>query len=97
MYAIRSYYDFNSNWKFILDDQPGIHLLEYDDTSWKDVTLPHDWSIEKPFDKENGQACTGFLAGGIGWYRKRFITTRDMENQNVEVNFDGIYNSYNFV
>jgi len=84
--------DFSSNWKFILDNQPGMHLLEYDDTSWKDVTLPHDWSIEKPFDKENGQACTGFLTGGIGWYRKRFITTRDMENQNVEVDFDGIYN-----
>ena len=38
-------------------------------------------------------ACTGFLLGGIAWYRKHFITTNEMINNKVIINFDGIYNN----
>ncbi|WP_281888652.1 glycoside hydrolase family 2 TIM barrel-domain containing protein [Paenibacillus sp. YYML68] len=82
----------NDNWKFILDEPEAPHLLTTDDSSWRTVQLPHDWSVEQPFDQEKGEACTGYLLGGIGWYRRSFKTTEAMAGQRVFVNFDGIYN-----
>ncbi len=83
----------NSNWKFNLDNGLGYHLADLNDNSWRTVNLPHDWSVEFPFDKDKGEACTGFLLGGIAWYRKHFITTNEMINNKVIINFDGIYNN----
>lgn len=83
---------FNNNWKFLLGNEPGAHLLEYDDASWRNVQIPHDWSVEKDFDPVEGEACTAFLTGGFGWYRKKFRTTEEMRDQNVYIVFDGIYN-----
>ncbi|SHH89727.1 glycoside hydrolase family 2 protein [Clostridium grantii] len=80
-----------SNWKFNLGDIKEAHLLSKDDTQWRTINLPHDWSVELPFNKEEGEACTGFLLGGIGWYRKHFKTAEDMIDKRVIVNFDGIY------
>ena len=57
--------------------------------------MPHDWSVELPYDKEKGQGCTGFLLGGTGWYRKHFMTTEDLVDKKVILNFDGIYNRSN--
>ncbi|MFI3206064.1 MAG: glycoside hydrolase family 2 TIM barrel-domain containing protein [Clostridia bacterium] len=66
-----------------------------DDSDWKTVRLPHDWSVEFPFDPIKGEGCTGYLLGGTGWYRKHFVTTEDMVGKKVFVNFDGIYNRSN--
>ena len=43
----------------------------YDDSAWTSVTLPHDWSVHMPFEQTNSSG-TGYLSGGIGWYRVRF-------------------------
>ena len=48
----------NSNWKFNLDNGLGYHLADLNDNSWRTVNLPHDWSVEFPFDKDKGEACT---------------------------------------
>jgi len=79
------------NWRFYLGEPEGAHLLATDDTAWRTIDLPHDWSVEFSFDKEKGEACTGFLVGGIGWYRKHIITTENMIDKKVVLNFDGIY------
>ncbi|MFI3237379.1 MAG: glycoside hydrolase family 2 TIM barrel-domain containing protein [Lachnospiraceae bacterium] len=71
-----------------------VHMDE-DDSTWETVRLPHDWSIDLPFDLEKGEGCTGYLMGGIGWYRKYFVTTEEMLGKKVLVNFDGIYNRSN--
>lgn len=84
--------EFNNDWKFTLDETVSPHMNHSDDSSWREVNLPHDWSVEFPFDKEKGEACTGFLMGGMGWYRKRFKTTEDMMDKEVWIIFDGIYN-----
>lgn len=63
-----------------------------DDNSWREVRLPHDWSVEFDFDLEKGEGCTGYLLGGKGVYRKHFATEESFISKKVIVNFDGIYN-----
>ncbi|MFI3205876.1 MAG: glycoside hydrolase family 2 TIM barrel-domain containing protein [Clostridia bacterium] len=63
-----------------------------DDSNWRTVRLPHDWSVEFDFDIEKGEGCTGYLLGGVGWYRKHFVTTEEMIDKKIVINFDGIYN-----
>lgn len=76
-------------------ERHGLHMSQYDDSSWSKVVLPHDWSILEPYDKEEGEGCTGYLLGGIGWYRKLFVTTKEMKENKTFVLFDGIYNRSN--
>ncbi|MEM7799948.1 MAG: sugar-binding domain-containing protein [Chloroflexota bacterium] len=84
--------DFNFNWRFALGDHDSAYLPDFDDSSWRRLRLPHDWSIEFPFDQENGDGATGYLPGGIGWYRKRFELRGDPDQQ-IFVLFDGVYNN----
>ena len=68
---IRESFDFA--WKFRRGDFPGAQVPEFSDAAWGTLDLPHDWSIEGPFDeKEPSSFCGAYLPTGIGWYRKRF-------------------------
>lgn len=64
-----------------------------DDTGWRTLSLPHDWSIEGDFDPALTSA-TAYLPGGIGWYRKRFVLPGHAckAGRRVTVRFDGAYN-----
>lgn len=82
--------DFNFNWKFTLDEKADASASHFDDANWRELNLPHDWSVEFPFDTINGEGNTAYLPGGTAWYRKHF----DVEtNKNVTVLFDGVYNN----
>ncbi|MEM6770534.1 MAG: sugar-binding domain-containing protein, partial [Bacteroidota bacterium] len=70
--------DFNSNWEFSLDG-----------SDWRPVTLPHDWSVEYPFDSINGEGCTAYLVGGMGKYHKKFPSSAQPVTYLL---FDGVYN-----
>lgn len=82
--------DFNKGWSFILDDdsnyaQPGI-----DTKKWRELNLPHDWSIEGQFDSTHpARNAGGALPGGIGWYRKTFTVTAGDKKHYIE--FDGVH------
>ena len=80
----------NQNWKFHYGDVPEADYMGYDDRAWKDVTVPHDWSVEYPFDKCHASG-TGYLPGGTAWYRKHFILPDDIKGKRVRVTFDGVY------
>ena len=84
--------DFNFDWKFSLMDSLEVaYDTDFDDSNWREVRLPHDWSIEFPFDSIKGIGSTAYLLGGRGWYRKHF----DMplhKNEVVSILFDGVYN-----
>jgi hypothetical protein len=54
------------------------------------VDLPHDWSIEGPYSPKNASG-TGFLPGGIAWYRKAFQLPVSMRGRRVSIRFDGVY------
>ena len=94
---------FDANWRFIKDSTISAEAPNYDDSKWRTVTLPHDWSIEDlpnqkadtvigPFDRNSiGQSATGFTVGGTGWYRKKFITEKSFQNRLVTILFDGVY------
>ena len=90
--APRSIIDFNNNWKFFLgNDSNAIHA-NYDDTKWRTLTLPHDWSIESNFSATAAATTQGgALPGGIGWYRKTFTVPVSSKNKNVFIEFDGVY------
>src|SRR5919108_3454995 len=62
---------FNDNWQFHKGDLPGGTVENTADSLWRKVDLPHDWSIEGPFSNQWASG-TGFLPGGIGWYKKTF-------------------------
>ena len=90
---------FDTGWRFTHSagespENPGL-----DDSAWRTVNLPHDWSIETlpggqtgPFHKESkGGTATGFSEGGEGWYRKHFTLDGLPKDARVEIMFDGIY------
>lgn len=83
---------FNTEWKFILGDNPRASIESFDDTSWSVLNLPHDWSIEADFSVDNPSTPGGgALPGGIGWYRKTFIPDAADKGKNTYIDFDGIY------
>src|SRR5271167_4927406 len=61
----------DSGWKFFLGNPSGPETRSFDDSSWRNVDLPHDWSIEGPPAKDNPTGSGGgFFSAGTGWYRK---------------------------
>jgi beta-galactosidase len=94
---------FDEGWKFCLGDMEGAEKPEFNDTSWRNIDLPHDWSIEKlpgqvpgevvgPFSKESpGRTATGYTLGGTGWYRKTFTLSSQKSYSKTIIDFDGVY------
>lgn len=83
--------NFNGNWKFNFGDEEGAEAVAFDDSSWEDEQLPHDFSITQEYSA-NGEAESGFLPGGTGWYRKTFTLPKDYQGKTIVLNFDGVYN-----
>jgi len=84
--------DFNQDWKFILNDSPSYSTTEYDDSQWRSLNLPHDWSIEGEFSKDNPSGVNGgALPGGVGWYRKTFSLPESDSLRKIYITFDGVY------
>lgn len=86
-------HDFNFDWKFTLVESPELpKQVPLDDTDWREIRLPHDWSVEFPFDSI-WEGATGYLPGGVGIYQKHFSTPASPEEMNTFVLFDGVYNN----
>nr|WP_294782714.1 sugar-binding domain-containing protein [uncultured Flavobacterium sp.] len=84
--------DFNKNWNFKLGDYPEAVNANYNASDWRTLQLPHDWSIEGAFDKENKtKQAQGFLPAGKGWYRKVFTIPANWKNKTVSIEFDGVF------
>ena len=90
--AGRNIQNFNFDWKFFRGDMPEGQSPALDDAGWRNIDLPHDWSIEGPFSRDNS-SCTGYLPGGIGWYRKTFTMPAYEKGRKVFIYFDGVYNN----
>jgi beta-galactosidase len=82
----------DDNWKFLLGDPADASSAGLDDSSWRTVTLPHDWSIEGKIDpKAPMGGGGGFFPAGIGWYRYHFDAPSSWKDKTVEVEFEGVY------
>ena len=94
---------FDTGWKFLRDSVAGAENPSFNDSGWRTLDLPHDWSIENfagsdnedhigPFTKTSeGGVSTGHVKGGTGWYRKHFMADDFYRMKNVSVCFDGVY------
>ncbi len=80
----------DSGWRFHLDEAAGAGEPQFNDLHWRELDLPHDWSIEQPFDSKYASA-TGYLPGGIGWYRKSFRVPGPLAGRRIHILFDGVY------
>ncbi|MFD2034690.1 glycoside hydrolase family 2 TIM barrel-domain containing protein [Belliella marina] len=83
---------FDFDWRFALDDHPGAEQPGFDDSDWRLLDVPHDFSIEHPFDSTYATGPGGGYAySGIGWYRKAFRTSPGFSDKKVWILFDGVY------
>lgn len=88
----RTHISFNEGWRFALDAGEEAQQPGFDDSIWRELDLPHDWSIEGEFSEMNpATPGGGALPGGTGWYRKSFrVSTADRERLTY-ITFDGVY------
>lgn len=94
---------FDLGWKFCKGEVADAQNPTFDDSQWRTLDLPHDWSIEDlpnqkegeivgPFDKNSkGVFFTGFVQGGTGWYRKSFTVPESDQGKDFSIYFDGVY------
>ncbi|MFC1805350.1 sugar-binding domain-containing protein [Planctomycetota bacterium] len=79
-------------WRFALGDFPHAMRPDFDDSGWRALDVPHDWSIEATPSADNpAGAAGGFFPGGLGWYRKRIDIPADLGDRRVLIEFDGVY------
>lgn len=89
---------FNEGWRFYNGAADEVQLVEFDDSRWRTVDLPHDWAIEGPFDNKHNARTGGLPVDGTGWYRKSFVTPDAAAKKRVFVEFDGaMYNAHVWV
>ena len=81
--------NFDNDWRFILADTASMSQVDYNDSFWRRLDVPHDWAIEGDFYAGNPSgAGGGALPGGVGWYRKHFSLDKV---EKVFIEFDGVY------
>jgi beta-galactosidase len=100
----------DSDWKFHLGDDWGLCEdlaksgqsggpggVNFNDSSWRSVNLPHDWVVELPFDQRandsHGYKPVGDnnSANSVGWYRRAFTLTSADKGKRLSLEFDGVY------
>lgn len=94
---------FDNDWRFLKDSLAGAENPGFDDSGWRTLNVPHDWSIEDlpgqngediigPFSKSSvDKMSSGYIIGGIGWYRKSFIVKAEDSDKTAYLQFDGVY------
>jgi beta-galactosidase len=89
---------FDNNWSFFRGGAQSAEQVNYDDSKWRKIDLPHDWSIEdlpgssSPFNPAAiSQVGGGFTTGGTAWYRKQFTIPAAQKGQRIIIQFDGVY------
>jgi len=89
---VRQHLLMDLNWKFIQSDVKGAEASGFNDTDWRILNLPHDWSIEGEFKQDAiTKGPGGYLPTGIGWYRKYFTLSSVGKDQQFRIEFDGVY------
>jgi len=91
------------DWRFHLGGALGAESPDFDDSSWRHIDLPHDWSIEdmpghnSPFNPNAiSQVSGGFTTSGTGWYRKILTIPTDQKGRVFHLQFDGVYMNADF-
>ena len=80
----------NDHWQFILGEPEAGTAPEFSRRT-RSVQLPHDWSVEGILSPTLASA-TGYLPGGVGWYRKTLFIPSDETGRKVYLYFECVYN-----
>lgn len=83
--AQREVFNFNGGWLLKTGDPEGAETAGYDDTGWKQVTLPHAWNEDFAYRVSIHDQPTG-----IAWYRKHFQVHEAHAGKRVYVEFQGV-------
>jgi len=84
--------DFDGDWRFALGDPAGSEAVAFDDSSWRELSVPHDWAFEADYAEDAAQGPQGgYKPGGIGWYRKSFEMPAEQTGKRVTIAFDAVY------
>jgi beta-galactosidase len=87
----RNIINFDKNWRFVKEDVSGAEKPVFNDSKWRTLDVPHDWSIEGPYAQTNTTGSGGgYLPAGIGWYRKTFTVDAADAKRKVVIEFDGV-------
>ena len=83
----------NDHWAFALNsDSIAPAATDYDDTAWRSVNLPHDWSVEQKFDRNAPAGNDGaYLPTGAGWYRRTLNVPASDIGKKMRLYFEGAY------
>ncbi|MBD0294563.1 MAG: beta galactosidase jelly roll domain-containing protein, partial [Flavisolibacter sp.] len=89
---------FDDDWRFFRGGALGAESISFDDSKWRQLDLPHDWSMEdlpgtkSPFNPAAiSQVNGGFTTGGTAWYRKTFSVPAEQKGKRTVLQFDGVY------
>ncbi len=77
--------NFNREWKFARMDAEGAEAEDYNDSSWYNVGIPHDFSI--PYWQEEKHYT------GYGWYRKVFDVKSEWIGKRLTLDFEGVFHT----
>ncbi|HCC72144.1 MAG TPA: hypothetical protein DEQ09_13475 [Bacteroidales bacterium] len=84
--------NFNTDWHFHLGELSGFYVPDFDDSDWRVLDVPHDWSIEGQFSTDNPTGVSGgYLPAGVGCYRKYFVLPEGTKGKRIKIRFDGVY------
>ncbi|MAT70141.1 MAG: hypothetical protein CMJ58_11545 [Planctomycetaceae bacterium] len=88
--AVEGPEDFRAGWKFAQGDPGGAAAVDFDDSAWTSLRLPHDWAIAGPFDETERSGHAAKLPWkGVGWYRKH-VALDLQPGERVYLDFDGV-------
>jgi beta-galactosidase len=83
---------FDDDWKFYLGNVSEANSRDFNDQAWRNLDLPHDWSIEGKLDQKNTTGGGGgYFPAGTGWYRKNFNVPSSWKGKRVSIYFEGVY------
>ena len=81
---IRVITSINQSWKFSKTDYSNAQNIDFDDTKWENVSVPHTWNKEDADDETPG------YYRGRGWYRKSIMIPADQISKEICISFDGV-------
>lgn len=81
----------DAEWRFLRGHATGAEGRGFNDSNWRVVEVPHDWSIEGPYDEAapSGRGG-GYLPTGVSWYRKSFTLPESERGRRLHIEFDGV-------
>ena len=94
---VRTIMPFDASWLYKNGDTTGADGATFADSTWRSLSVPHDWAIEgtsppaNPFSSSAATTGRGaWVASGIAWYRKHFTLPENLSGDQVYVEFDGV-------